>query len=80
MTSKNVIGKHRTIFTFVILSGVHIGDGAIVGARAVVTKDVPPGETWAGFPAKPYRQFARSLYLLDRLEDVWRAFKRLEDR
>ena len=25
----------------VILSGVHIGDGAIVGARAVVTKDVP---------------------------------------
>ena len=26
----------------VIMAGVHIGDGAIVGTRAVVTKDVPP--------------------------------------
>ncbi len=59
---------------------VTIGAGARIAGRSGVTKDVPPGETWAGFPAKPYRQFARSLYLLDRLEDVWRAFKRLEDR
>lgn len=32
--------------------GVHIGDGAVVGARAVVLKDVPPWTVVAGNPAK----------------------------
>ena len=29
-----------------------IGESAIVGARSVVTKDIPPGEIWAGNPAR----------------------------
>lgn len=37
----------------VILPGVVIGDEATIGAGAVVTKSVPPGETWGGVPAKP---------------------------
>lgn len=35
-----------------ILCGVIIGAGAIVGAGSVVTKDIPPGEIWAGNPAR----------------------------
>lgn len=35
-----------------ILNGVTIGDGAIVGAYSVVTKDVPPYAVVAGNPAK----------------------------
>ena len=41
------IGAHVTI-----LPGVNIGDHAIIGAGAVVTKSVPAGEMWAGVPAK----------------------------
>ncbi|AWI59695.1 sugar O-acetyltransferase [Sinorhizobium fredii] len=39
----------------IILAGVTIGDGAIVGAGAVVTKDVAPGVTAVGNPARVSR-------------------------
>lgn len=39
-----------------ILGGIKIGDGAVIGAGSVVTKNVPPGEVWAGNPAKFLRK------------------------
>ena len=39
-----------------MLSGVTIGDGAIIGTRAVVTKDVPPYTIVGGVPATPIRK------------------------
>jgi len=48
-----VIGNDVWIgYEAVILSGVHIGDGAIIGTRAVVTKNVPPYTVVGGVPAK----------------------------
>ena len=52
-----VVGNDVWIgFEAVILSGVKIGDGAIIGARAVVTKDVEPYTIVGGVPARPIRK------------------------
>ena len=42
---------------------IRIGKGARVAAGAGVLADIPEGETWSGYPAKPIRQFLR--------ETVW---------
>ena len=51
--------RHPTIGNDVIISlgaavlgPIHVGDGARIGANAVVTKDVPPGATMVGIPAR----------------------------
>lgn len=52
-----VIGNDVWIgFEAVILSGVTVGDGAIIGTRTVVTKDVPPYTIVGGAPARPIRR------------------------
>ena len=52
-----VIGNDVWIgYEAVILSGVHIGDGAIIGTRAVVTRDIPPYTVVGGIPAKEIKK------------------------
>lgn len=55
----------------VIMSGVKIGTGAVIGARALVTCDVPPYAIYAGVPAKLVR-YRFPAELIERLmESRW---------
>lgn len=48
-----VIGNNCTFFAGAkVFGGIQVGDDAVIGSNAVVTKDVPKGETWVGIPAK----------------------------
>lgn len=47
------IGKNCKIYTgAVVIGNITVGDGAVIGANAVVTKDVPPNAVVGGVPAK----------------------------
>ena len=50
---KIVIGKKVFIGAHTIIcNSVNIGDGAVIAAGSVVTKNIPPGEIWGGVPAR----------------------------
>ena len=67
-----VIGNDVWIgYEAVIMQGVTIGDGAIIGTRALVTKDVPPYTIVGGAPAKPIRNRFSEEIIAKLLEMKW---------
>lgn len=47
-----IVRKGASIGINATIMPVEIGEGAMIGAGAVVTKDVPKAETWVGNPAR----------------------------
>ena len=51
-----IIGNDVWIgFEAIIMAGITIDDGAVIGARALATKDIPPYTIVEGIPAKPIK-------------------------
>ena len=60
------------------VSGHHtIGAGARLAAQAGVFGDIPAGETWSGYPARPHRDALRAQAALFKLPSLIRALERL---
>ena len=61
-----------------IVGHIHIGDGVKIGAQSGVSKDVPPGETVFGCPARPIKETMRIEATLHRLPDMAKKLKKIE--
>jgi UDP-3-O-[3-hydroxymyristoyl] glucosamine N-acyltransferase len=59
------IGGHTTI-----------GRGARIGGQAGVFGDVPAGQTWSGYPARPHREALRAQAAMFKLPSLLRALER----
>jgi virginiamycin A acetyltransferase len=55
----------------VVLQGVRIGNGAVIGAGSIVTKDVEAGWIYAGVPAKKIRKRTDDSKLAEKLSADW---------
>ncbi|MCF7908661.1 MAG: UDP-3-O-(3-hydroxymyristoyl)glucosamine N-acyltransferase [Candidatus Omnitrophica bacterium] len=63
-----------------IVGHICIGDKAIVAAQAGVTKSIPAETKVSGYPAKPHREAKRVNACLQRLPDMYKKIKELEDK
>jgi UDP-3-O-[3-hydroxymyristoyl] glucosamine N-acyltransferase len=60
------------------IAGHHtIGAGATLAARAGAFGDIPAGETWSGYPARPHREALRAQAALFKLPSLLRRLERL---
>lgn len=63
-----------------IADHAEIGDDVIVGAKSGVTKRIPPGGVFLGYPAVPHLTFKRSAAAVHRIPQLLIAIKRIEAR
>lgn len=63
------------------VSGHHtVGAGAVLAAQAGVFGDIPAGETWSGYPARPHKEALRAHAALFKLAGLMRRIERLLER
>ncbi len=63
-----------------IIGHLNIGDGARVAAQAGVSHDIPAGETWFGYPARPRTLVMRANASLLKLPELIRRVRGIEKR
>ena len=55
-----------------------IGDRVQIGAQSGVMGDVPPGQTYFGFPAMPQKEAFKQMAILRKLPEMYKDFKNLK--
>jgi len=79
ISGSSKLGQYVTLAGQVgVVGHIQIGDRAIVGAQSGISKNVPPGETWFGYPATPLREMKERLAYIGRLEKLYARVRKLE--
>ena len=63
-----------------LVGHIEIGNKVSVGAQSGVSKSIPDGETWFGFPAREIHQARRIVAATDKLPELWKRLRNLEDQ
>jgi len=75
------IGKNVIIAGQVGLAGhLNVGDGVFIGAKAGLSKDIPKGENWTGYPARPFMEVKKSEAYIGKLKKSFKDLKELKKR
>ncbi|MFM8288746.1 MAG: UDP-3-O-(3-hydroxymyristoyl)glucosamine N-acyltransferase, partial [Planctomycetaceae bacterium] len=59
---------------------IAVGQGATVGAKAGVLRDIPPGETQVGIPARPEKEEFRIVMATSRTPEMRQTLRAVEER
>lgn len=59
---------------------LEVGDNAAIGAQSGISKSIPSGEFWFGYPAQPARNEFRIQAILRKLPGILKEIKGLKDR
>jgi UDP-3-O-[3-hydroxymyristoyl] glucosamine N-acyltransferase len=79
IAGSTTIGKYVTLAGQAGIPGhLHIGDGATVAAQAGVFGDLPGGQVYSGYPARPHKESLRAQAGLSRLPELTRRVEELE--
>ncbi len=79
ISGSSKLGQYVTLAGQVGLVGhIEVGDRAIVGAKSGVSKNIPAGETWFGYPATPIRESKERLAYINRLEKLYARVRKIE--
>lgn len=81
LSGSTVIGNH---VIFAGRSGSHghitVHDGAIITGQAVATKDIPAGQMYSGYPARPAAEHRKSEAVRMKLPELLKRIKELEKK
>jgi UDP-3-O-[3-hydroxymyristoyl] glucosamine N-acyltransferase len=79
ISGSSKLGQYVTLAGQVgVVGHIEIGDRAIVGAQSGVSKNIPAGETWFGYPASPIRETKERLAYIGRLEKLYARVRKIE--
>lgn len=79
ISGSTIIGKNVVIAGQVgIVGHIKIHDGVQIGAQSGVSKDIPSGEIYFGYPARPIMRTKRIEAVLNNLPDLMKRIKKLE--
>ena len=77
IAGKAILEDNVTIWGIVgIVSGVRIGENAVIQASSLVTKSLPGNETYFGNPAGPEKVRKKELVMLRKLPAIWNKISR----